>query len=192
MKNRFICTILLIIISSVGLSQNLNYEILRKGEVVGKLSVEILTGEKIKAYKIESNTLLPFNNTYKYSLISIYEKKELTSSSVISFVNDNEHRRVITSRDGNNYSISENGSETTFKDEITYSEALIYTEEPMHRKEMYSEFLGKTKSIKSIGENQYQLTNIESGNISIYKYKNGVLQEAEIDFGLFSFSLKRL
>lgn len=192
MRQRLLYVLLFIVISGFGVSQDLNYQILRKGEVVGKLSVEVLTGEKIKAYKIESNTLLPFKNSYKYSLISIYENKKLTSSSVISFVNEKEHRRVITSREGVSYNISENGSETTFKDEITYSEALIYTVEPMQRKEMYSEFLGKTKSIKSIGDNQYQLTNIESGNISIYKYKNGVLQEAEIDFGLFSFTLKRL
>jgi hypothetical protein len=85
--------------------------------------------------------------------------------------------------------VNVDGKEHDFKESISYSEALIYAIEPKIQSKLYSDFSGYNKSIKSLGNHKYKLTNLENGNTSTYKYKNGVLQNARIDFGLIKFSL---
>jgi hypothetical protein len=157
--------------------------------VVGQLTVSITKSGQTTSYTVESAVNLPLNISYNYTLKSTYNNTVLISSTIKSYLNNVLHRAVSTTKNGESYAVNVDGKEHDFKELISYSEALIYAIEPKNQSKLYSDFSGYNKSIKSLGNHKYKLTNLENGNTSTYKYKNGVLQNARIDFGLIKFSL---
>ena len=168
----------------------MTYEIVNKEKVIGNLTVQIEENDKSCTYTVKSQVKLPFNISYSYTLKSAYFTGILISSSVQSYINKKIHRSSSTVNKGTNYLVTIDGQKSVFNDQIAYSEALVYVLEPVNKTKIYSDFSGEYKSIKNLGYHKYRLTNHKNGNTSVYKYKNGILTNAKIDYGALEFSLQ--
>jgi len=178
-------------ISGVGRSQETTYEIVRAGKVVGELTALTTKSGQTTSHNVACTVDLPFNIMYSYTLTSTYEDGFLITSTVKSYLNDVLHRSVSTVQAGEVYQVTLDGATYDFDAPIAYSEAMIYTLEPLKKLDLFSDFLGSTKAIKSMGNHTYKLTNLENGNTSVYRYKNGELKSAEIDFGFLNFTMRK-
>lgn len=173
-------------------AQELEYKVISKKKVIGNLTVnKTVTGARSE-YIIESKFRLPFKANYSYKLVCSYEDDILISSTVETFMNRKLRSKVSTTRKGKGYEIIKDKETKYYSGDILYSEALIYFREPHNENSLFSDFSGNNKSIKSMGENKYWLHNTDNGNKSIYKYLDGYLDRAVIEWGIFEFALLKI
>lgn len=190
--NKFVCFLFFLCLNPIVFSQTYIYQVKNKGKVIGKLTATSSSTKTMKTYKVESSVQLPMNSTYSYTLESIYEKGILVSSEVATFLNGKAHRVMSTVQDGDQLCFIKGDEQEEILSVIRYSEAKIYGEKPLSFDHIYSEFSGLQKKVIKVDKNTYETIHPKSGNKSVYEYQNEILNQATVDFGIFTFSLVRL
>jgi len=127
----------------------------------------------------------------KYKLNCTYKNDELLYSSVTTYVNGAIHSTSKTEKNGAYYTLTKNGHPSKYLNKITFSGALLYYHEPKGLTKIFSEFDNLDKPVKSIGINEYQITNPKNGYLSEYTYKNGILESSTNHHTLLTFKLTK-
>ena len=175
-----------------GHSQTLQYDIFSNETHIGDLKVVKASSKDIVQIEVTSEVhvklFIEINLTYK--LNCTYKNNKLWYSSVTTFVNGKVHSTSKTEKVGNYYTIVKNGHSSKFMDDIDFSGALLYFEEPKGIKQIFSEFDNIYKPINSIGSHEYQIVNPKNDYLSEYQYQNGILKSTTNHHKLLTFTLK--
>lgn len=185
--------ILLLYFPLVGFSQTFNYTVSANNASIGNLTVTKVQSENSTEIEVvcDIKIKLFISIDLKYRLNSTYKNNELVFSSVTVYVNGKIHSTSTAEKNGEYYTLTKDGHSSRYLHKITYSGALLYFIEPKGLTNIFSEFSNSNKSIKSIKNNEYQIVNPKNGHLSIYKYKNGILENTIIHHTLLTFSLTK-
>jgi hypothetical protein len=74
---------------------------------------------------------------------------------------------------------------------ISFSESLLYFNEPTQISTIYSEFDGIEKTIIESSTGHYKIQNPLNGNVSEYFYEKGILSTAIVHFQMITLYLTR-
>ncbi len=188
-----IITFLFLLFPIIGNSQTLHYKVTANDNYIGDLKVsktlnkDILQIEVISEVKV--NLFISIN--LKYKLNCTYKNDELFFSSVTTYVNGKIHSYSKTEKNGEYYTITNDGHSSKYLNKITFSGALLYYREPKNLTYIYSEFDNINKPIKKTGTTEYQITNPENGHLSEYNYENGILVSTTNHHTLLTFKLTK-
>ena len=195
MKSGIRLLILLVVLFSgpIVKGQSYHYRILAHDDEVGNMVVRKSIKDSITHYTVEAHSTVHilFSESLEYSLHSIFYGKLMNHSTATIFVNGNEHFKSIVERQENGfYKILKRGEELPFLQPIYYSGAKLYFEEPKGISIIFSEIDNVLKNITALGNHQYKIVNPVTGKASLFWYKDGILQKAQIDHTYVSFSIE--
>ena len=188
MKRLFIIIIFLSV-GSVAFSQVLYYEVMKGSKKLGDMTVKRTALENQTYYEIESKVtfriLLAF--TVDYESTSEYKYGQLIKEFTHSRLNGNSQKKSTIWFDGAKYTLDLNGSRTHFKENINYSVAAVYYEEPEDKQQVYSPQFGNYLTFHEIKDHVYELESPDG--LNVYTYTNGICTEVKVfrDFAKFSF-----
>jgi len=174
-------------------AQDLEYNITANKNQLGTILVKQTEKNGIIQIQATSEVKVQLfvNINLKYILNCTYKNNQLLYSSVTTYVNGKLHSTSTTEKKEGYYEVIKDGHSSRLYENIKYSGALLYHTEPIGKTKLYSEFNGIEKPIKKIDAHTYQITNPDNGHISIYKYKNGILESTTIEHALLTFTLTK-
>ncbi|WP_179374829.1 DUF6134 family protein [Winogradskyella wichelsiae] len=189
----FIVSLLCLILgnTSSSIEENLNFDIIHKGKIVGSLKATKTTKHSKTYYQssttITTRILKDIRVNYKYDVI--FSDDLLESSTVNISINEKSHAETHTQKNGTDYDVIKNNTnKDTLKEAIHYATVQLYFEEPKNISQCYSEQDASFNTIKPLGNHTYKKVNLK-GKENIYYYKKGALKKATIDGGLIKFEI---
>ena len=177
--------------TSSSIEENLNFDIVHKGKVIGSLKAKKTTKDSKIYYQssttITTKILKDIRVNYKY--IVIFNNDLLETSTVNISINEKSHAETLTQRNGTDYHVIKNKADKeTLKEAIYHATVQLYFEEPKNISQCYSEQDGSFNTIKALDNHAYKKIN-SKGKENIYYYKKGALKKATIDGGLIKFEI---
>lgn len=200
-KKRVIGPFLLFIIPSLILlsfshreSGQLHYEVIRNGDVIGDLfATKSSTGGTMN-YSTESTVKIKMIMTFSmYSKVTgSFRNGMLMKGSAIRTVNGKTRVNTTISREANHYVVHEDDESEEITENITYSTARLYHDEPAGIKIVFSENFRKFIPLREVRPHYYELM-LPDGNSNFYTYSHGVCSAAEVNtnFSKAFFRLKK-
>ena len=168
--------------------QNLAYTITRDGQNIGSMNImETKAGDKI-SYKLESEikTKFIFSFTAKGIEEAVYRKGVLVYSSIYQKLNGKEKLNKQIKLTGNNYVITDKeDSQQLHNVSIAYNMVCLYTNEPLHLVQIFSDKFQKFLAIQKIAEHHYKI-NFPDGNFNEYIYSNGICKKIEVKHSFYN------
>ena len=190
---KFICiTLLLAFAMKVNAqSETLFFDVIHNEKKTGSLKAEKSTDGSNVHYV--SSTIIEFHVFTKIEIVYNYDVKylddKLNNSAVKIKVHGHVKTDVVTKRVGSEYVYLSEGEEVRrIPENIYFSLEKMFFVEPVGVTKVYAEEHGEFHDLKKTKDHVYMKTD-SSGHESLYYYKNGDLQRAEIDAGLISFSI---
>ena len=172
--------------------KKLEYNIIRKGNIVGNISfIQHSIGNRT-SMKLESEvkTKFIFTVTANAKEEAIYDNGIMTWSSFYRKMNGNEKANKKTQLTGNSYRISDGSkSETLNNYPIRYNMLSIYSMEPINISKVYSDNFEQFLDIKKINTQHYKIK-FPDGNYSEYFYTAGVCAKVEVHHSLYSATIE--
>jgi hypothetical protein len=171
-----------------GQDKELEYKISRKGVAIGTMNFkETKLGENVK-YRMHSKIFTRF--ILEFSAIGTeeaeYENGILKNSRFLQLVNGNEKANYNTWLKGNHYLVQKKGSINKLPHgTIGYNLVCLYSNEPLERKEIYSDKFQLFLPIKKLKEHHYRIS-FPDGNYNEYLYENGLCKKIKVENKLFS------
>ena len=159
------------------------YDVIHNGEVKGTLVLnrEADSGRLHIKIVTHVSTRILFRIAVKSIEEAVFEKGSLIYSSLYREVNGEEKVNQQLQLSGASYRLI--GKETiadlpVFP--IRFCILLLYCQEPVNIKQVYSDNYNQYLEIKKAGQNKYQVI-FPNGNSNYYCYKNGICTQVEID-----------
>ncbi len=174
-------------------AQILHYDAYRKGSIVGGMDIRVEEEGTSQTFEIESSMDFRMLITLKVR----FHNKETFRAGILESGTVN--NRMIGFKESNatiqkqlrGYHLLINDDPTPVQDqEITYTVAKIYTQEPFDGQKVFSPYYGEFFTFTKVGPNQYKYSAPEGDNY--YTYHEGVCTDiiVERDFTTISFKLK--
>ena len=187
-KNLFIISLLLIAFNT-GFAQTHKYNIISNGTKAGELQATRTVSGNVTIINVLSNfsVHLFIQVNVKYEMNCKYIDGELVEYSVETFKNGELHSSSKGTKEGGLYKTIEDGAESTHKEDVRYSGAMLYFKEPKGLKTVFSEIHSVDKIVQEIGKDHFQVSEPQTGQSNQYFDQNGILQKALISHPLFSF-----
>lgn len=176
-------------------SGRLHYEVIRNGDVIGDLFATKSLNEGTIDYSTESTVKIKMLMTFSlYSKVTgSFRNGMLVNGSALRTVNGKSRVNTTISWKANHYDIHEEDErEEVIKENITYSTARLYHDEPVGIKIVFSENFRKFIPLKEVRTHYYELK-LPDGNSNFYTYTNGICSAAEVstNFSKAFFRLKK-
>ncbi len=175
----FICILLT---SFLEADRKLQYEVLRKGKVIGYLdAMKKENGANIE-YIMESNVKISLLMDFAlYSKVyGSFNNGVLTSGSIIRRINGKDKANSKITWKVDRYLIQDKDESIELKEKITYTTACLMHEEPVNLQRIFSENYKRFIPIKAVKPHQYELL-LPDGNRNFYTYANGICVSAEVN-----------
>jgi hypothetical protein len=162
-------------------------------ELLGQLKVSSIHADTTTKIAVVSQFKIKMLITVdvKYTLQSFYRNGELVSNSIKMYRNDELHSFAKTTKVGSQYKFIKDENESIYDKRISFSESLLYFNEPNQISTIYSEFDGIEKTIIESSTGHYKIKNPLNGNVSEYFYEKGILSTAIVHFQMFTLYLTR-
>ncbi len=175
-------------------SGRLHYEVVRNGDVIGDLyATKTPTGAGID-YSTESTVKVKMLMTFSlYSKVTgLFRNGVLVNGSALRTVNGKARVKTTILWNTNKYVIHEDDEREEIMQDITYTTARLYHDEPTGIKNIFSENFRKFIPLKEIRPHYYELK-LPDGNSNFYSYANGICTGAEVNtnFSKAFFRLKK-
>ena len=180
--------ILLTANASHGQAKLLNYTIMRNGSRVGTLrfSETVASGMDCLNMVSDVKTRFIFTFTAHAHEEAVYFNGVLLRSSIFRQLNGNEKANKQHQADNRQYIIHKGAdTEITRNFPITYNMLSLYSREPEHVNQVYSDNFETFIAIQQAEPHKYKIT-LPDGNYNYYYYKNGVLNEIDVHHSLYS------
>ena len=175
-------------ISSYAQERKLFYDVMRNGNVIGRISfVEMVSGQKkFLSMTSDVKTRFIFAFSDDTAETAAYDNGIMVYSSFYQKQTGSGTTTKTTIAAGKTYKLTTDGvSKLTSFDPIRYNMLLLYTTVPETISKVYSANFQKHLDIKKIEENKYRLT-LPDGKYNYYTYKNGICTKVEIVRTLFT------
>jgi uncharacterized protein DUF6134 len=186
--------LLCIALSVWAYSQNkkLEYQIKRKGDVVGNIVfTQYSSGNKtIMKMQSEVKTRFIFLFTAKALEETIYENGIMIWSFIHRKLNGNEKANKKTEASGSNYIVSNGDDKQVIRNyPIRYNMLSLYAAEPTNFSMVYSDNFQVFLIIQKIAPHHYKIK-LPDGNYNEYFYSNGVCTKVEVNHSLYSATIE--
>ncbi|MBK6525360.1 MAG: hypothetical protein IPG07_07260 [Crocinitomicaceae bacterium] len=160
-------------------------------ELLGQLKVSSIQADTTTKIAVVSQFKIKMLITIdvKYTLQSFYRNGELVSNSIKMYRNDELHSFAKTTKVGSQYKFIKDENESIYDKRISFSESLLYFNEPIQISTIYSEFDGVEKTIIESSKGHYKIKNPLNGNESEYFYEKGTLSSAIVHFQMMTLYL---
>jgi len=165
--------------------QQLNYDIVRNGKVVGKLVSTKSSGPDLNEYVTESDVKIDiiFSIQVYTKVQSKFNKGILSEGRYLRRVNGKDRKNATIYWDADRYYIKEPNETAIFKSKIYYTTACLMHEEPVGLQHIFSENFSQFITVKPAGPHKYVLV-LPDGNENYYTYSNGKCTEAVVSTSL--------
>lgn len=185
---------LFITIALLAFSQEkkLEYQVKRKGDVVGNIVfTQNYSGNKTTLkMRSEIRTRFIFLFTAKALEETIYENGVMIWSSIYRKLNGSEKANKKTKVAGNNYIISKDDKTEMLNNyPIRYNMLSLYTSEPMNFSKVYSDNFQQFLDILKIAPQHYKIK-LPDGNYNEYFYSNGICSRVEVHTSLYNATIE--
>lgn len=177
---------------AVSQEKKLEYNVLRNGNIVGKIFfTQTVSGNRTVLKLVsEIKTRFLFTFTARSHDESIYENGVMTWSSIFRKMNGSVKADKKTKTDGKSYIILKgNKTEKLFNYPIRYNMLSIYTAEPITISKVYSDNFQQFLDIQKLAAHHYKIK-FPDGNYSEYFYTNGVCSKVELHHSLYSATIE--
>jgi hypothetical protein len=190
----FVLSVFLVLSGIQILGQTAGYSIYSADkELLGQLKVSSIQADTTTKIAVVSQFKIKMLITIdvKYTLQSFYRNGELVSNSIKMYRNDELHSFAKTTKVGSQYKFTKDETESIYDKRISFSESLLYFNEPIKIKTIYSEFDGIEKTIIESTNGHYKIRNPLNGNVSEYFYEKGTLSTAIVHFQMMTLYLTK-
>jgi len=159
------------------------YDVIHNGEIKGTLVLnrEADSGRLHIKIVTHVSTRILFRIAVKSIEEAVFEKGNLIYSSLYREVNGEEKVNQQLQLSGGSYRLI---SKETIADlpvfPIRFCVLLLYCQEPVNIKQVYSDNYHQYLEIKKAGQNKYQVI-FPNGNSNYYCYENGICTRVEVD-----------
>jgi hypothetical protein len=189
LKKVLLLFLLLVLIKQAnGQEKELEYLIKRKGTAIGSLRFkETKTGDLVK-YRMDSEirTRVIFWFSARGTEEAEYEHGILKNSRFLQVVNGTEKVNSTTWFKGDGYLVRKKGVVEKFPHRsINYNLVCLYSNEPLDRKEIYSDKFQVFLPIQKLKNHHYKVS-FPDGNYNEYLYENGICKTIKVENSLFS------
>lgn len=177
----------LIFISAPGFGQTAYFSIYSTDKA-------LLGNLKVVCTESDTSTTISVNCQFKvkllvtinvrYILTTVFKENQLYSGEIRTYRNNELHSEMNTIKVGAEYLFTKDGKQSVFLNRITFSESMLYFNEPADLQSIYSEFDGVEKSIFEPGPGHYRIQNPLNGNFSDYFYESGLLKAAFVNLDM--------
>lgn len=186
--------LLFIAISVLAFSQNkkLEYQVKRKGDVVGNILFTQYSNGTKTTMKMQSEikTRFIFLFTAKALEEAIYENGIMISSFIYRKLNGSEKANKKTQASGKSYVVSKGNDKEVLKNYPIYNNMLsLYTAEPTNFSIVYSDNFQLFLFIQKIAPHHYKIK-LPDGNYNEYFYKDGICAKVEVHHSLYSATIE--
>lgn len=121
---------------------------------------------------------------------SSFKTGKLINSSVSRIVNGKEKASKLTKAIGSGYQTSSFGkSVSSINKLIDYNFNMLYWQEPVDNKTVYSDNFQQFLNIQKVEEHRFKIQ-LPDGNFNYYSFKNGVCYFAELHHSLYTIYLQ--
>ncbi len=190
----FLFILSLVLFSFRGPNGSLHYEVIRNGDVIGDLYANKGLNGSNMDYSTESTVRIKMLMTFSlYSKVTgSFRNGVLVSGSALRKVNGKDRVNTVISWDVNHYLIKEDDERHEVKEQILYTTARLYHDEPTGVTTVFSENFRKFITLKELKPHYYELK-LPDGNSNFYSYANGICIGAEVNtnFSKAFFRLKK-
>ncbi len=189
---RFFVVIGLSGLSFAAAGQQLAYDVIRGGEIIGKIV--------ITRYETDSSTHMKLFSRVKSSLlvrinVDSWEESEFRNGRLIN----SSLRRVINGRNQinryikwnkNNYQICDDGKQVMIQSEpITHNIVRLYFVEPVNETRIFSESEKRWVPIQKAGDHHYRIM-LSGGNYNEFFYRDGICSRVTVNNNFFKATFK--
>jgi hypothetical protein len=169
------------------------YNVSLDGKSIGTYEVNRTDIGESSTFRVETITeaglIRPMR--HKFVMLSAYNGNSLISSDLKSWVNDELESSTLLQWDGSQYVKQEGETLTEICcEQVNFSSATIFFNEPVNRTKMFYEKYGKELLIEKIGDHTYQVK-LPNGGVERYKYENGKVSEVEFVQSFATIRLKK-
>lgn len=175
-------------------SGRLHYEVIRNGDVIGHLFASKSVNGGGWEYSTESTVKVKMLISFSlYSKVTgSFKNGSLVNGSAVRTVNGKAKVNTTISWHSNHYIIQEDEEREEIRENISYTTARLYHDEPVGVRMVFSENFRKFIPLKEIRPHYYELK-LPDGNSNFYTYSNGVCSGAEVNtsFSKAFFRLKK-
>ncbi len=190
----FLFILSLVLFSFRGPNGSLHYEVIRNGDVIGDLYANKGLNGSNMDYSTESTVRIKMLMTFSlYSKVTgSFRNGVLVSGSALRKVNGKDRVNTVISWDVNHYLVKEDDERQEVKEQILYTTARLYHDEPTGVTTVFSENFRKFIPLKELKPHYYELK-LPDGNSNFYSYANGICIGAEVNtnFSKAFFRLKK-
>ncbi len=180
-----------LIVFQVAIGQSVHYEVVKGSKKLGDMTVKRMISDNQINYEIQSKVTfrILFSFTVDYESTSEYKYGQLIKEYTHNKLNGSTQKKSTIWFDGNNYTLDLNGSRSSINDDIKYSVAAIYFEEPKDGQKVFSPQFGEYLTFNKIDEHRYEMESPDG--INLYTYTNGICSEVKVnrDFAKFYFKI---
>ena len=172
--------------------KTVNYNVLRNGTVIGQMQFYQKTNNDEVFLKISSEvkTQLIFGIDVKTEEGSHFKNGKLMSSYVKRHVNGKEKANKTTQLIDSGYkTLAENKKGQINQSYIDYNLMLLYSKEPLHEDQVYSDSFQQFLAIKKTDHHSYRIV-LPDGNYNDYHFANGICQQVELHHSLFTINIQ--
>lgn len=178
---------LLILSTAWSQKRTLRYVIKRNGSEVGELRYMEIRNQGNTTYRLESSVKTRFIISFHASGTeeAVFNNGILVSSSIHRKLNGNEKANSKIKASGNAYlTIGKSGEQKLDRFPIKQNMLCLYTKEPEHITEVYSDNFQRFVSIQKLNPHHYKIT-FPDGNSSEYFYEKGICTRIRINHSLY-------
>lgn len=169
------------------------YNVSLDGRSIGTYEVNRTDIGESSTFRVETTTsaglIRPIS--HRFVMMSSYNNSKLISSDLKTWVNDELETSSLIQWDGSQY-IKQQGETLTeiCCDEVDFSSATVFFNEPVNRNKMFYEKYGKELSVKKTADHTYEVK-LPNGGVERYTYKNGEVTEVQFVQSFATITLRK-
>ena len=175
-----------------GQNKKLEYQIKRKGDVVGNIHLTQITTDNQVTLSMVSEVKTRFILTFTAQATerAVYENGIMKHSSIYRKLNGNVKADKQMKAEGNSYTLYKGDKKESINDyPIRYNMLSIYVSEPLNISRVYSENFEQFVRIEKLSEHHYKIK-FPDGNYNEYFYSNGICARVKIHHTLYSATIE--
>ncbi|MEJ7767124.1 MAG: DUF6134 family protein [Chitinophagaceae bacterium] len=166
----------------------LNYQVIRNGDVIGKMYFQQLIQGCSTHLRVQSEVKARF-----ILLLTIWAKEEtiyrngiLIFSSIFRKLNGKEKTNRETKLEGNSYLVTKEGSAVLFNSyPIRFNLLSLYCTEPRLVSKAYADNFSEFVPVVKTGTHEYKVT-LPDGSYNYYFYQDSICTRVEVHHSLYS------
>jgi hypothetical protein len=195
MLRAFLFSILCFVMLPRVAAEKHTYDMYLLGNKIGTMIIEkTVRADGSEVYTLNSSATAKIlwsvrNNETKYE--TVYKNGKLISSTHRQYENGKLDKFCFVTYDGKLYNVKNYLGTSTISESINLSIISLYFFEPVKYTRIFYDAQGDFSTIKSTEKGVYEFKSSD-GNRNIYKYVNGVLQEAEFHVSIATVKIKRV